>query len=258
MRRALTVFSLGLSLHSPAQQTTKAFPWVEASIGIKVLSDVVRRGATLYDAFQITPILYVGLLESRIQFLVTSLEYRDFLIKDLLRGRTKLALVSDRPLFVLGGHPLSIRNTRESSIEWTQTLELFLPSASNYLAGIDVRYAQDLKAHRGAYFEAVGKVTLARWMPENGVPLLQPLAFVSIGWGTDGHNRYQYGPTGTAGFDNVAYGLALIMPSRIESSYWMFQLNRYDVLGAGNRSGTLLGGETGGFHLNFTLAAHLY
>ncbi len=226
---------------------------VSLAVGAKLLTDIVRRGARIYDGVQASPIVYVGLFDDRIQFLVNSLEYADFVYSDIVRLRTKIGSISDRPLLKTAG-PLTIRNSRQSSWEWTTRAEVFFPNYKLYWGQIDLSFSKDIKAHGGHYLELTGRVTLARLYFENDKPKLQPQFFATLGWGDGRHNEYLYGTAGqVAGFNHVAYGLMIVAPARIDPHYAILQLYRYDVLGGANRSGALVS-QTSGYHLDVTFA----
>lgn len=223
------------------------------SVGGKLSNDLVRRGARYYDGVQVTPVVYLGFFDHRVQFLFNSLEFTDFLYSDTLRGRTKINTVSDRPLLKTSG-PLTVRNSRESSWEWTTRLEFFPTGFLENWGQLDLAYAKDLKAHGGHYLELTGRVTLARLSIEGERPKYQPQLFVTTGWGDSKHNAYQYGASpAKSGLNHVAYGFYLVSPSRIDPHYPVVQLYRYDVIGSENRAGSLVK-QTSGYHLDITIA----
>ena len=222
------------------------------AVGAKLSNDVVRRGARLYDGVQASPALYVGLFDHRIQFFVNSLELTDFVYSDVIRARTKINTVSDRPFLKTSG-PLTARNARESSWEWTSCIEAFLPNLQEYWGQMDLAYSKDIKAHGGHYLELTGRVTLARMFIENEKPMIQPQLFATLGWGDGRHNEYLYGSARESGFNHVAYGIMIVSPSRIDPHYPVIQLYRYDVLGDLNQSGTLVS-QVSGYHVDVTIA----
>ncbi len=227
------------------------------AVGAKLSNDLVRRGARLYDGVQAAPILYVGLLDDRIQFLGNSLEYADFFVGDQFRARTKLAQVSDRPFLKTSG-PLTARNARESSFEWTSRIEAFFPSFNTHWFQADLAYSKDIKAHAGHYLELTGRVTLGRFLLENDKPKLQPQVFATLGWGDSKHNGYLYGAgANSSGFNHVAYGFMLVAPARTDPHYAVIQLYRYDVLGQSNRNGSLVS-QRSGYHLDITVALGIF
>jgi len=226
---------------------------LSVALGAKLSNDVVRRGARLYDGVQAAPLVYVGLWDERVQLFFTSLELNDFIYGDQVRARTKIGAISDRPFLKTSG-PLTARNAREGSWEWTTRLEAFYPSFNETWAQLDLAYAKDVKAHGGHYVELTGRVTLARIQLEKEKPLFQPQAFATVGWGDGRHNHYLYGTAvREGGLNHVAYGFMLLMPSRIDPHFPVVQLYRYDVLGSTNRSGSLLT-QTSGYHLDITVA----
>jgi hypothetical protein len=223
------------------------------AVGAKAANDVVRRGARLYDGVQASPIVYIGLFDERIQFFLNSLEATDFVFEDVLRLRTKLNLISDRPFLKTSG-PLTARNARPSSIEWTSRLEAFFPSFNTNWLQIDLSYSKDIQAHGGNYIELVGRVTVARLWMENEKAKVQPQLFASLGWGDARHNQYLYGAgSGSAGLNHIAYGIMVAAPARIDPHFPVLQLYRYDVLGQANRNGSLVS-QTFGYHLDAIFA----
>ncbi len=232
--------------------STTALSW-ELVAGLKAVSNLSRRGATLYDSPQFNPLVYAGFFENRLQFLVTSLEYADFLSGRWLRGRSKVQLVSDKPLYTTG-EPRTIRNSRESTVEWTQTLEFFAPSFDDYRFGLDLRWVQDVMRYGGSHFEATPRVTICRLGEDHGKALVAPQLFATLGFGTRGHNQYQYGPSAEAGFNHWAGGVRVLLPGRYDPAYWALEASYYEVLGGANRRGVLLDGKTSGWRLEVTAA----
>ncbi len=221
--------------------------------GAKFSNDLVRRGALLYDGVQASPLIYLGMFDERIQFFGMSLELTDFVASDVLRLRTKINSVSDRPLFMTAG-PLTARNARESSWEWTTRVEAFFPNFKTTWYQIDLAYSKDIKAHGGHYLELTARVTLGRFRFENEKPSIQPQFFATLAWGDGRHNDYLYGTSGQlGGLNHVAYGFMLVSPSRIDPHFPVVTFYRYDVLGDANRAGSLLS-QYAGFHLDVTVA----
>jgi hypothetical protein len=223
--------------------------------GGRASSNLERRGATLYDSWQLSPFLYFGFFEDRIQFLVNSIEYVDFLVPGLLRGRTGFFTVSDRPFFKTGGEPTGFRNQRRTSYEWTSTLELFLPERANEIGELDLIYSKDLKAHSGHYVEVMPRITLAQLFPDaQGKPQIQPQLFASVGWGDRLHNSYQYGSEAEmSGWNNFSYGLMVLAPTRLDSHYPVLTVSHYQVLGQ-SKQGNWVADKTSGFNVSALVA----
>ena len=224
------------------------------ALGAKTQNVLARRGATLYGSFQITPIIYVGFFDERIQIFGTSLELVEFLKAEILRARTKVASFSDDPFFVTGDAK-GIRNSRDSTFEWTSTLEWFFPDHKRNWGEIDLRYSKDLKAHSGDYVEASARLSLGKFFGEGFIPTLQPQVFVTVGYGGSQHNQYFYGSNADSpGFNNVEVGLLVLLPGKYDSAYPAVTLSRYEILGAKNRAGTLVSDKVSGIYAQLTIA----
>jgi hypothetical protein len=258
--RLLATFFV-LFLANPAFSEDRRPPLREKKFAFSILagarasSNLARRGATLYDSWQLSPFLYFGFFNDRLLFLVTDLQYNDFLVPELVRGRTEIASVTDRPFFKTGGEPTSFRNQRPTSYEWTNSLEIFLPDRDEYWAELDLSLAKDLKAHSGFYLEVTPRITLARLLPDaEGKPRFLPQTFMTLGWGDSRHNAYQYGAGAKqAGWSTLSYGLMVVAPEIIDSHFPVLTLSRYYVLGDA-KNGSLVADKTSGFTASALIA----
>lgn len=226
--------------------------WITIAAGAKFRSNLQQRGATLYDSWQLTPVIYFGFFENRLQFLLNSLEYADWVYARTLRARGKIASVSDEPAYETGAEAKGLRNSRPSSWEATGTLEFFVADAGQ----IDFKMQKDLKSHSGFSAEIMPRVNLPLGgSVENGRRLLQPQIFASLLWGDSRHNDYWYGTgPGHSGLSAWSAGLLITSPARIDPAYPILQLQYYELIGDSIRDGRLVTDKTSGVHLNLTIA----
>ena len=80
------------------QGRLQAADWVEVTLGAKYTTNTEFRSATFYDGYQLSPILFIGLMNNRIHFLVNSLEFNGWITDDI-KYRTRLKLISDGILY---------------------------------------------------------------------------------------------------------------------------------------------------------------
>ena len=69
------------------------------NLGVYYQSVIAKRGVTFYDDFEINPTIAFFFFDDRLEFLGDSIGYRDFVIPDQLRLRTRLSYVNDDPFF---------------------------------------------------------------------------------------------------------------------------------------------------------------
>lgn len=254
----LVILTLGLTLATtPSQASTErdssSEPLYSISAGAKFRSNLYARGATLYDSWQLTPIIYAGFFNHRIQFLVNSLEFRDW-VSDQLRLRTKINQLGDNPLYETGGLAKAPSLDRKNTWEWTSTAEIFLLEQGE----LNIIYAKDLAAHNGDYLEFTLRAYPLNLNPFTDLPLLRPEFLIQLGWGSGNHNAYFYGSNAnSSGWNHLAYGIQLTSPARIETIYPVLQFFRYEILGNQNRSGNLVREKQAGYQFNLTVAFHL-
>jgi len=227
------------------------------ALGGKLGSGVVQRGARTYDGIQASPVIFLGFFDERVQLVGTSLEFQDFIVADIVRGRSKLSFISDDPFLKTAG-AVDIRSSRPTTLEWMTRLELFLPSFATPWVQFDLAYARELKEHRGSYFELTGRATLARLFPEKGKARFEPQLFVTLGFGDTGHNDFWYGAGAGSGFTHVEYGIAVVAPARIDRHFPVFRFYRYDLLRTSAVGPGQLVAQTGGFQADAIFAFGIF
>jgi hypothetical protein len=222
------------------------------NLGIRYSSVLENRGVIFYRDFQIDPVLGLFFLDDRVEFLGDSIGFRDFVVKDWLRLRTRFVSITDKPLFPSID---SIRNgspQRPDTYEWSNSAEIFIPGYnSRYLAEIDITYAKDISANHGNYLELQSKIKLTDFrIPKVGTKV-EPNFFSSIGWGDGALNQYYYGPSAdSAGLNNVAYGLWFAFPEEADRYYPIIQIRHFEAIGQSGR-GEYAVGRNEGWLLSF-------
>lgn len=221
------------------------------NLGVYYQSVVEKRGVTFYDDFDINPTIALFFFDDRLEFLGDSIGYRDFVIPDQVRLRSRLSYVNDDPLFPARQERRNNFVNRENTFEIINTVEWFLPSYSNdYRAEVNFNWAWDIKEHHGHYFELLTKVKVTDFELLN--TKIEPQVFASVGWGQKEHNQYFYGPTADAdGFNNLNYGLWLTLPEEADRFYPIILVSHYEVLGDKNKHAQYAEGNNQGYLLTF-------
>ena len=222
------------------------------NLGIRYSSILENRGLVFYRDFQVDPILGVLLWDDRVEFLGDSLSYRDFVVGDWLRLRTRLVSISDNPLFP------SIRSVRKDDLdrpdtyEWSNRAEIFLPGYNgDYLGELDVGYAKDLLRHHGTYLDTQVKVKMFSTRVPFVDTLIEPNLYSTLGWGDGQHNQYFYGSNvAHGGYNNSSYGVWIAFPEEADRNFPIVQITRFQVLGA-FRSGDFAVGRNDGWLFSF-------
>jgi hypothetical protein len=253
------LFFLG-SLFADANHSQSEKNWYVLSAGLRGSNLTQFRGAVFYDAWQVVPVVYLGLLDHQIQFLGNSLEYVSVPATNdeaRLRLRTKVNSVTDDPLYVTT-QKRGIRNTRPTAYEWMTTMEYFFSSKkSDSFGEINSRVAYDLKTHHGLYGELQFKYLIGKFIERNQKYLLQPQPFVTVGYGSADHNRHYYGPEADLpSLTHLQFGMNFLLMPGFDSAYPAFSVQRFQVLGS-NRSGQTLDGVTSGYQVVGYLAFKL-
>lgn len=261
MRRLAFCLTLSWStLFSPLAFAEYDSPLLSAAVGLKVGNKWIVRGARFYDALTTSPVVYLGAFDRRLEFFGNSLEFNDFLLDGILRGRTKVSFFGDEPAVVYG-QPKGFRNSRETALELTQTLQWFIPDWDRYLGQWDFSIAKEIKEHFGVYLETTARLNLHKFHLSDGVTKLIPQAFVRFGFGDGQHNRYLYGQlapgSGGAGLNHFAVGFMVVAPPTIDPHYPILELGYYRILGD-FRNGLLVVDKPQGIALTATFAMQVF
>lgn len=267
--RYFVLFLLPLSVPAQAEDSAEALsspregPWNSGfvsslNVGFRYSSTLTKRGATMYDNFQLDPVLGVFLFDDRFEFLGDSVGYRDFVFEKMIRARLRLVAISDDPLFPKKASRLGPSNSRQNTYELNSSLEFFLPQYDGtYAAELDLNFSQDIATHHGQYLELVSKTRLFSYREPWAGTLLEPNAVVSLGYGSKAHNRYLYGDNlQKGGVSYVAAGLQLALPETADRFYPIVLLQYYSTVGSARR-GSLVSGKTSGVLLQFIATAGL-
>ncbi len=199
------------------------------NLGARVSNLIHYRGVIFYNQVQIDPILAIFLVDDHLEYLGDSLGYRDFVVPEILRLRTRFQVISDAPLFPVNDALVQQNPNRKDTFEWNNSLEFFLPGYnSNYRAELDLIWAHDMQVHFGDYLEILLKVKLFdfTWWT-----LIEPNIFASLGWGNKRHNSYFYGPDDEqTGINNFSVGLWFAFPNEADRFYPIFQIRHFETL----------------------------
>ena len=226
------------------------------NLGIRYSSVLQNRGVIFYNDYQIDPVLGVFLFDDRVEFLGDSLGFRDFVVKDWIRLRTRLVSISDNPLFPAKDAVKNDSPDRQDTYEWNNSAEFFIPGyINNYAAEIDLSWTKDIAQTHGNYLEAQSKTKLFDLKVPFAGTKIEPNFFASVGWGDKAHNQYFYGPdVEQSGFNNLAYGLWFVFPEEADRFYPIIQLRHFQTLGQ-NRDGAYASGRSEGWLLSFIATA---
>lgn len=243
-------FFMGLHLIAQAKPHNEGL-LSSINLGVYYQSIVAKRGVIFYNDFDINPTIALFFFDDRLEFLGDSIGYRDFIIPDQLRLRTRLSYVNDDPLFPARQ---DLRNSfvdRENTFEIINSIEWFTPSYSkDYRAEIDLNWAWDIKEHHGHYLELLTKVKVSDFDFLNTT--IEPQVFASLGWGQKAHNQYFYGPSSDSdGINNLSYGLWLTLPQTADRFYPIVLLSHFEVLGDKNKQAAYAQENNQGYLISF-------
>lgn len=222
------------------------------NLGFRYSSLLQNRGVIFYKDFQIDPVVGVFFFDDRLEYLGDSIGFRDFIYKDIVRFRTRLASITDKPLFPVHESIKSNLADRQDSYEWVNQVEFFLPGYNeNYAAEIDLSYAKDLATHRGQYIEMQSKLKLFEFKISTTKTLIEPNLYFSAGWGDQRHNKYFYGPSADKSeLNNMSYGLWLAFPEEADRFYPIIQIKHFKVIGQ-SRDAEYVRNSNSGYLISF-------
>lgn len=228
-------------------------------LGARYTNISESRGVILYNDFQLLPFLAVFAFEDRLEFLTSSISYRDFIYEDKIRFRTRLQAISDNPIFPKTKSIEEIYPDREDSFEWVNRLEVFVPGYNdNYLGELDFAVHKDLKAHNGLYGEFMGKTKLFTFQNEFiRRSIVEPNLYVTLGYGDKRHNEYYYGAIDSEGFNNFGYGLWFNFTDLSDRNNPVITFKHFEVLGDKNKTGALARNRDSGYSLMFVYSYDL-
>lgn len=228
-------------------------------IGARLTTISESRGVILYNDYQLLPFLAVFAFEDRVEFLTSSISYRDFIYEDKIRFRTRLQAISDNPIFPKHESIQEIYPDREDSYEWVNRLEFFLPAYNKeYLGEIDLALHKDLKAHNGLYAELMGKTKLFTFQNELiRRSIVEPNFYFTLGYGDKRHNEYYYGASDSEGFNNFSYGLWFNFTDLADRNNPVITFKHFEVLGDKNKNANLAHNRDSGYALMFVYSHDL-
>ena len=244
---ALSFFSCTAMALPPAH--TGAFS--SANLGIRYSSIYKKRGVIVYRDFQIDPVISLFFFDDHLAFLGDSLEYQQFISRDQIRFRTKVAVVDDNPIFP---DYESVRNeniNRPRTYEWSIGFDFYIPGYnSDYIGEFEFFYSKDLSAHNGNYLNLTTKLKLFEFTPFN--TSLEPHLVATIGYGDRAHNQFFYGPSASeAGLTDYAIGLWMAFPGLADRHYPIVQIMHFAVMGDKNRRAEYADNRNQGYLISF-------
>jgi hypothetical protein len=229
------------------------------NLGARYSSIVEKRGVIFYHDYQIDPVLSASFFDDRLEFLGESIGFRDFIYSNIVRLRTQLVSISDKPRFPSKSKFKNAGVHRPSTYEWANSLEFFIPgydfnNPKDYLAEFDLKFAKDLTQHNGNYLELIGKIKLYSHFSSLLKQTIEPNLVFSAGIGDSAHNHYFYGMDDNAhGINNISYGLWMAFPDESDRYFPIIQLMRFTVIGD-HRNAQYSIGRNDGILFSFILA----
>lgn len=208
------------------------------NLGLRYSSLMQHRGIVLYKDFQIDPVVSVFFLDDKGFFTGDSLGYANFIYQDRLRFRTRLVAFGDSPLFPYNDTIRSQYFHRQSTYEWSNRVELYLPGYNkDYHSSFAFDYRKDLGEHYGNYFEIEYRIKLFDYTLPRPNYYLEPNFFITTGWGDQRHNQYLYGPSANQDeFNNFSYGVVVSFPKETDRFYPIIMLRHFEALGKSRKA----------------------
>lgn len=202
------------------------------NLGIRYSSILQSRGVVLYRDFQIDPVVGAFFFNDKLEYLGDSIGCRDFVFEDIVRLRTKIVAISDKPLFPVNKSVVFDSPKRSESYEWSNKIEIFFPGYNErYNSELNIEYAADFKAHHGRYAEFLFKTKITDFSVPVGQVKLEPNLFGSIGWGDSNHNEFFYGPSAREnGLNNISVGIWTVFPEEADRSFPVIFLKYFKTL----------------------------
>lgn len=210
----------------------------EVAVGAKVQSLLHKRGIITYEGFQATPVISVQLFHPDLLLLGDQLYYQRALgDKWTFRTRFDFDAAGDEPLY-----ETSEKEEDRIRREQTSELDLFIEYAVYGDSFLRLQMSQDLKEHKGLYFELRGRVALYDILRAPGEKaLLQAGAFAAIGHGNKDHNQYMYGlGADKTGFNNFEWGVSLTSQKVIDVFWPTLKITRFHLLGEENKTASFV------------------
>ncbi len=252
---SLGVFS---SLHADSRPTSESSSgdtsWVDVSLGGFMVSSIVERGARIYDYpfFLAFPSirLWDGVLSLRggKGFEVTPRPHANPHV------RFSLGFFRDDVLFETFGDQDPIQRSRLFAMEASfgasyQFSRVFSVSGS---------VSQELIEHHGQYAEVDLAAKPLVFFRRKGPPWMIVELKSGLGLGDTFHNRFMYGPEAEKGLNHYFVRMRVVCPALLWGATPIFGISYTEMLGAGNRRGSLLQGNlkniTGMFVLSYRLS----
>ncbi|PCI27504.1 hypothetical protein COB52_04725 [Candidatus Kaiserbacteria bacterium] len=240
MKLLIVFFLLMLSL--PAISKDWSLTHFQAAVGAEYLSNLNKRGATLYEGYQVIPIFAIELFHPDFELIGSTLNYKHRINPYLLlRTRLNLSASGDKPLYETNA---ALLEQREGTMEWDGFIEFALPGRGE----LSLEYSQDLKTHKGFYTEAKIRIVVTDFSFRGRT--FEPAVFASLGGGNLAHNSYLYG-VGSSDYTatNYSLGVSLSAPPEIDHFFPVLQFKYYELIGDATRTASFIGSRNSGFQV---------
>jgi len=199
------------------------------NLGLRYSNLVESRGVITYRDYQIDPVIAISFLDDRVEFLGYSIGYKDYILDDRLRLRTRFVSQTDSPLFPVDENIKKDFPHRPDTYEWSNSAEFFWPGYNDqFKAEFDFIASKDISIHHGhaLYFQT--KVRLFEF--ESLGYLIEPNFYALIGWGDSKSNAYYYGPSANSdGFSHFSTGVWLAFPEEADRFYPIIQFRYFEL-----------------------------
>lgn len=198
---------------------------IEFAAGLEYLSNLSRRSMILYPSFQVIPIYSLGLPQFNLK-LIGSSAYFQFLDRPNHQHflRLNYNATGDRPLYETQSNEIDETKIRPTTTE----IDYIGEYSFSYDLDLTLYISKDVVAHFGSYVEARLRFKLASYaLPKTNLELA---SFVTVGKGSEGHNKYLYGQH-DAKLHHLEYGLLVVAPPAISPLFPVIEIKRFELKG---------------------------
>ena len=219
----------------------------EVSVGLEGISNISRRGAVLYDSYQLFPLLAVKLFHPSLQLIGSSLYY-NYQFNDSLRIFSILnPQISNQPLYETG----DVKADEEKvASEWDHLLEFKTESQL-----FSLLFSQGLNGHFGSHLELRHRFTFSTLLLDKFS--VQTSTEAKLGWGSTLHNQFYYGKNiENSGPNFFSLGLVVTGEPKVDRLIPLLELHYNYVIGS-NRQGNSVSKKPQSLYFLFILAKNL-
>jgi hypothetical protein len=221
------------------------------ALGAEYLSNLQKRGATLYDSYQVIPIYSAEIFSKNLVAVGTSLNFKHQLSNRMLyRAILNLNATGDEPLYETG-EEFDKQIARDKTTEVDQRFEYGLPMYGE----VYLHYSKDVAAHWGSYTELGLRAVLVTI--ETQKLNWQASLTATVGGGNKFHNRYLYGANARYGSTNYSLGVSLAAPPAIDHYFPVVEVKHYKLAGAA-KNGVLVADKQEGVQVIALFAVKVF